>query len=64
MAPVPNAPIPVPASKLRFHTMLTVARAGSPAALNACASVRFCTPPYAIPATSRPQMIRARAASS
>jgi hypothetical protein len=45
MAPVPNAPIPVPASKLRFHTMLTVARAGSPAALNACASVRFCSPP-------------------
>ena len=44
--------------------MLTVARAGSPAAVNACASVRFCTPPYAIPARSRPEMTRARAAAS
>jgi hypothetical protein len=45
MAPVANAPSPVPASKLRFQTMLTEDRAGSPAAANACASVRFCRPP-------------------
>jgi hypothetical protein len=35
MAPVANAPSPVPASKLRFHAMLTVDRAGSPAAMKA-----------------------------
>ena len=31
MAPTTNAPSPVPASKLRFHAMLTECRAGSPA---------------------------------
>ena len=45
MAPAVNAPSPVQASKLRFHAMLTEDRAGSPAAVNACASVRFCRPP-------------------
>jgi hypothetical protein len=45
MAPTTNAPSPVPASKLRFHAMLTEFRAGSPAAANACVSVRFCRPP-------------------
>jgi hypothetical protein len=35
MAPTTNAPSPVPASKLRFHAMLTESRAGSPAAANA-----------------------------
>jgi hypothetical protein len=45
MAPATNAPIPVPASKLRFHAMLTEFRADSPPAANACVSVRFCRPP-------------------
>ena len=45
MAPATNAPSPVPASKLRFHAMLTEFRAGSPAAANAWVSVRFCRPP-------------------
>ena len=45
MAPTTNAPSPVPASKLRFHAMLTECRAGSPAIANACVSVRFCKPP-------------------
>jgi hypothetical protein len=44
MAPVANAPSPVPASKLRFQTMLTEDRAW-PAAANACVRVRFCRPP-------------------
>jgi hypothetical protein len=35
MAPTTNAPSPVPASKLRFHAMLTESRAGSPAAAKA-----------------------------
>ena len=33
MAPTANAPSPVPASKLRFHTMLTEDRAASPVAV-------------------------------
>ena len=45
MAPAAKAPSPVPASKLRFQAMLTEFRAGSPPALNACVSVRFCRPP-------------------
>src|SRR5690348_12564856 len=38
MAPTTNAPSPVPASKLRFHAMLTDCRAGSPAIANDCVS--------------------------
>ena len=60
MAPAAKAPSPVPASKLTFHAMLTEDRAGSPAAVNAWASVRFCRPPLATPVMSRPEMTRTR----